>query len=126
LEPSCIIGEVGFLDRGLSLRIPVSLFLALVLRKAQFSILTCKLIAVFASFAKAVKVAFLQLLPMNDFGNERSKAGIANRGGEIIRAPLNDSIFFPLFAAFDTFHPQFSRVILHSNLELLHLILKDN
>jgi len=63
---------------------------------------------------------------MNDIGNQRSKAGIAKRGGEIIRAPLNDSIFFPLFAAFDTFDPQFSRVIRHRNLELLHLILKDN
>jgi hypothetical protein len=59
LEPPCIIGEVSFLDRGLSLRIPVSLLLALTVRKAQFSILTCKLIAVFASFAKAVEVAFL-------------------------------------------------------------------
>jgi len=63
---------------------------------------------------------------MNDIGNERSKAGIAKRGGEIIRAPWKDSIFFPLFAAFDTFHPQFSRVSRHSNLEFPHLILKDN
>ena len=54
-----IVEETGSFEGGLSLRIPVSLFLALVLRKAQFSVLTCKLIAVFARFAKAVEVAFL-------------------------------------------------------------------
>jgi len=63
---------------------------------------------------------------MNDLGNEHSKAGIAKRGGKIIRAPWNDSIFFPLLAAFDTFHPQFSRVIRHSNLDVPHSILKGN
>jgi hypothetical protein len=93
-------------------------------RKAQFSIFTRKLIAVDACFAKAVEVAFFKLFPMNDMGNELRKAGMTKRGGEIIRPPGNDGIFFPLIAAFDAFYAQFSFFVLHK-LELLRLILRD-
>jgi hypothetical protein len=79
-------------------------FLASLVRKAQFPILADKLIAVYSSFPKAVEVAFFQLLSANDMGNELPETGITKRGGIIVGPPRNDRVFFPFFAAFDAFY----------------------
>jgi len=73
-------------------------------QKTQFSILTCKLIAVYACFPEAVEVAFFQLLSVNDMGDELSETGITKRGSVIVGPPRNDRVFLPLFATFDAFY----------------------
>jgi hypothetical protein len=62
------------------------------------------LIAVHACLAKAVEVAFLQLFTVNDLGNELSETGATKGRSVIFGPPWNDGVFFPLFAALDTFY----------------------
>jgi hypothetical protein len=95
-------------------------------RKAQFSILASKLIAVYACLAKAVEVAFFHLFSANDMRNELSKAGITKRGSVIFGPPRNDGVFFPLFATLDAFYAQFFVVVLHVNLNMLQPMSRDD
>jgi len=105
--------------------ISLSVFLAPLPQKTQFSILACKLIAVSAWFPEAVEVAFFQLLSVNYTGNDLYKAGITKRGSVIVRPPRNEGVFFPLFATFDAFYAYFASAVPHINLRLLHLVLRD-
>lgn len=82
----------------------LSVVLALPAQKAQFAILACKLIAVYACFPEAVEVAFFQLLSVNDMGDELSETGIAERGSVIVGSPRNNRVFLPLFATLDAFY----------------------
>jgi hypothetical protein len=100
--------------------------LGALLRKAQFSILASKLVAVHACLAKAIEVAFSHLFSANDMGNELSKAGITKGGSVIFGPPRNDGVFFPLFATLDAFYAQFSVVVLHVNLNRLQPMSMDD
>ena len=102
------------------------MFLVALFRKAQFSILASKLIAVYACLAKAVEVAFFHLFSANDMGNELSKAGITKGGSVIFGPPRNDGVFFPLFATLDAFYAQFFVVVLHVNLNMLQSMSMDD
>lgn len=105
---------------------PLSVLSSSLLRKAQFSILAGKLIAVYACLAKAVEVAFFHLFSANDMGNELSKAGITKRGSVIFGPPRNDGVFFPLFATLDAFYAQFSVVVPHVDLNMLQPMSRDD
>jgi hypothetical protein len=77
------------------------------------SILTGKLIAVYACLTKAVEVAFFQLLSVNDMGDELSETEITKRGSVIVGPPRNNRVFLPLFATLDAFYAQFAIVVPH-------------
>lgn len=81
-------------------------FFYLLHAKAPFIVLTIGLIAIGACPAKAIKVAFFQLLLANHGRNDLPEAHIAQGRADIVRPPRKHRLLLPLLTAFNAFNTQ--------------------
>jgi len=58
---------------------PLFYFVCLIEPEAPFYILALRLIATISSLAETIKVAFIQLFPVNNWGDHLFEAGMAQR-----------------------------------------------
>jgi hypothetical protein len=72
--------------------------------KAPFLVLAIRLVAVANGLSKAIEIAFIALLTVDDGGDDLFETGITKGRGVVIRAPRQGALLFPFLTTLDTFH----------------------